>query len=151
MLSPEAVHWPKQSDEAGITQESSLWSPAHNTIQMASHLSTHYGSQQSRSKIWPLEGFLATVTTTLDHPTTWQQKKLIIFLLKGRYNSNNQHQRHALSPSRFSFPTGPQSHSYKMQCFDSRLDHSTGYLKCGLYSQQVTMKTHWHLTVNTKI
>lgn len=31
MLSPEAIHWQKQSDEAGITQVSSLWSPAHST------------------------------------------------------------------------------------------------------------------------
>lgn len=141
MLSPEAVHWQKQSDEAGITQVSSLWSPAHNTVQTASHLSTHYGSLQSRSKIWPLEGFFAIVTTTLDHPTTWEQKKLIIFLLKGRYSSNNQYQYHALSPSGFLFPTGPQSHSCKMQWLGSRLERSTGYLKCGLYSQRVTMKT----------
>ena len=89
------------------TRKFSLIPCSLNTVQMASHLPTRCGSQQSRSKTWPLEGFFfATVTTTLVHPTIWQQKELIIFLLKGRYNPNNQYQYHDLSPPDSHLPLG---------------------------------------------
>lgn len=142
MLSPEAIHWQQQSDEAGITQVTSLWSPAHSaqfrwhhTFQLtvaASNLEAkpdHWKDFFCHSHYYTCPSHNLTAERTHHLPpkrkVQFQQPISISWVI----------------PSGFSFSTGPQSHSYKMQWFDSRLEHSIGYLKCGLNSQQVTMKT----------
>ena len=87
---------------------SSLWSPAHSTQFRWHHtfqLAVAASNLEAKPDHWK-DFFFATVTTTLVHPTIWQQKELIIFLLKGRYNPNNQYQYRDLSPPDSHFPLG---------------------------------------------